>query len=77
MLEDSSTQSPHTMQTQFEEERKRIELVSTPLISQMEKVDGKGVDWETLSKSEEHEQQEQTRAPIDSGFLRQRIQRAS
>jgi hypothetical protein len=34
----------------------------------------KGVDWETLGKSEVHEQQEQSGAPIDAGFLRQRLQ---
>lgn len=33
------------------------------------------VDWDTLGKSEVHEKQEDAQAPIDKGFLRQRLQR--
>lgn len=35
----------------------------------------KEVDWDTLQRSEVHEQKDPSQAPLDQGFLRQRLER--
>lgn len=39
--------------------------------------DLEALDWDTLKKTELHEQQDATRTPIDDGFIRQRLQSTS